>query len=347
MVQSEPYGETSQGEPITLFLLRNAAGMKVELIDWGATVVSVQVPDRNGELANVNLSYPDAATYERNPAYFGGICGRYSNRIALGKFTLDGTEYTLATNNTPNHLHGGKVGFNRKLWRGEIKPIEGAAAVKFTYVSPAGEEGYPGALKVVVTYTLTADNSLTLDYEATTDAPTVLNLTNHCYWNLAGATSGKTILDHQLQLASSHYLPVDETAIPTGELAPVAGTCMDFLQPEVIGKRISEPVNGSGGYDHCFVVDGKAGELRLAAKVTDPSSGRVMEILTTEPGIQFYTGNFMDGTADTGNQPQHGAFCLEAQHYPDSPNRPEFPTTVLQPGDVYKQTTVHRFSVAN
>ena len=344
-VQREPFGETASGEEVTQFSLRNHSGMKVGLIDFGAIITSVEIPDREGKLANVTLSHPDLAGYLVNAPYFGGACGRYANRIAGGKFSLDGIEYTLDLNNGPNSLHGGKEGFMKKLWKGEPFEDDKQVGVKFTYVSADGEEGYPGSLATVVTYTLTDANELRIDYKATTDKPTVLNLTNHAYWNLAGAGNG-LILDHELALDCSKYLPVDETGIPTGELAPVEGTCMDFRTPHKIGERIDQPVHGSGGYDHCYVVDGKIGELRPAAKIVEPKSGRVMEILTTEPGIQFYTGNFLEGTPETGNAPKHGAFCLETQHFPDSPNRPDFPTTRLNPGETYTQTTVHKFSVA-
>lgn len=344
-VQREPFGETASGEEVTQYGLRNRQGMKVTLIDLGAIITSVEVPDRDGKLENVTLSFPDCKSYLENAPYFGGACGRFANRIAGGKFSLDGTEYSLFLNNGPNTLHGGKEGFMKKLWSAETFQNDNQVGVTLTYVSPDGEEGYPGKLTSTVTYTLTDDNELRMDYKATTDKATVLNLTNHAYWNLAGAGNG-LILDHELTLTGSKYLPVDETGIPTGELAPVAGTVMDFLKPHKIGERIDQPVNGAGGYDHCYVVDGKIGELRPAAKIVEPKSGRVMEISTTEPGIQFYTGNFLEGNAKTGNAPKHGAFCLETQHYPDSPNRPEFPTTRLNPGETYTQTTVHKFSVA-
>ena len=280
-----------------------------------------------------------------NGPYFGGVCGRYANRIKHGKFSLDGTEYQLATNNGDHHLHGGKEHFMRKLWKAEPFQADKVAGVKMTYVSPDNEENFPGTLTSVVTYTLNDNNELTIEYAATTDKPTILNLTNHAYWNLAGANGG-LVLDHDLTLFCDKYLPVDESSIPTGELAPVAGTCMDFLKAEKIGARIDQTVNGGGGYDHCFVVNGKIGELRPTAKIVDPKSGRVMEIATTEPGVQFYTGNHLKGTPETGNAPKHGAFCLETQHFPDSPNHPDFPTTRLNPGETYTQKTVHKFSVA-
>lgn len=343
-VQSEPIFETSAGEPIVWYTLRNRQGMKVGLINLGGCLTQVELPDREGRLANVTLHFSDVRLYEQNPPFFGGICGRYANRIALGRFSLDGVEYQLATNNGRHHLHGGPDSFIRKVWQHE--PVQGdeAVGVRFTYLSPDGEEHYPGNLKVEVVYSLNDRNELRIDYRATTDKPTVLNLTNHAYWNLAGAGQG-TILQHQLQLFCDRYLPVDEESIPTGELALVAGTPMDFRDPHPIGERIEQVVNGHGGYDHCYVVNGEPGELRLAAKVVEPHSGRVMEIWTTEPGIQFYTGNHLQGTPENGLAPKHGAFCLEAQHFPDSPNRPEFPTTVLRPGEEYRQTTLHRFSV--
>lgn len=343
-VQSEPYGTMSSGEEVVHYSLMNRHGMQVGLINLGGIITAVVVPDRNGQNANVTLHFDDFAGYQVNGSYFGGLCGRYANRIAQGKFTLDGTEYSLATNNGPNHLHGGNDSFIRKVWRHEQVKTDDAVGVKFTYVSADGEEGYPGELTVRVTYSLNDANELKIDYEATTDKTTVLNLTNHAYWNLAGAANG-TVLDQELTLFCDQYLPVDETSIPTGELASVKGTPMDFISPHKIGERIAEPVNGGGGYDHCYVVNGKIGALRPAAKIVDAASGRMMEISTTEPGIQLYTGNHLQGTPATGNAPKHGAFCLEAQHFPDSPNRPEFPTTVLKPGEVYRQTTVHKFSV--
>lgn len=344
-VQSEPFCQTEDGQEVVTYSLRNTKGMKVELINLGGILTSVEAPDRKGTTANVTLHFSKPEGYLVNGPYFGGICGRYANRIARGKFSLDGKEYSLFINNGDNHLHGGKDHFMRKLWKGETFQTDKAVGVKLSYTSPDMEEGYPGELKTVVTYSLNNDNELTIEYEARTDKPTVLNLTNHAYWNLAGAGSG-TILDHELQLSCDKYLPVDEQSIPTGELAPVAGTCMDFTKPTKIGARIDQPVNGAGGYDHCYVINGKAGTLRPAARIVDPGSGRVMEISSTEPGVQLYTGNHLKGTPETGDAVQHGAFCLETQHFPDSPNRPEYPTTRLNPGEVYRQTTVHKFSIA-
>lgn len=344
IVQVENWGETEEGDVVQYFLT-NKHGMKVTLINLGATITSVDVPDRTGNAANVTLSFNTAAEYEKNAPYFGGICGRFSNRIAKGRFSLDGMDYTLAINNDPNHLHGGTKGFNRKLWTGQnVEAKDGEVGVRFTMESPDGDEGYPGTLKVAVTYSLTDANELRIDYTAQADKPTVLNLTNHAYWNLAGAGSG-AIDQHELTLSCDKYLPVDDTLIPTGKIEPVEGTPFDFRKPVAIGSRYEEV---DGGYDLCYVINRAEGEEKktvLAARVHDPKSGRVMEILTTEPGIQFYTGNFLEGTEATGGFPKHAAFCLECQHYPDSPNRPEFPTTVLQPGEVYTQTTIHRFSV--
>lgn len=343
-VQSEPFGQTEDGREITSYSLRNRHGMKVGLINRGGILTAVEVPDKNGEMANVTLNFSDPAEYLVNGPYFGGICGRFANRIAKGQFELDGKQYQLALADGKNSLHGGKDHFMKKLWRAEPFQTEKAAGVKLSYTSPDKEEGYPGTLKSIVTYSLNDDNELKIEYEATTDKPTILNLTNHAYWNLAGAANGK-ILDHELTLFCDSYLPVDETSIPTGEIAPVAGTCMDFSKSEKIGARIDQPVNGAGGYDHCYVVNGKVGELRPTAKIVESKSGRVMEISTTEPGVQFYTGNHLKGVPETGNAPKHGAFCLETQHYPDSPNRPEFPTTRLNPGETYQHVTVHKFSV--
>ena len=344
-IQPEPFGQTEDGKEIKSFNLRNRHGMKVGIINRGGIITSVEVPDRDGKLANVTLTFATPEAYLINGPYFGGICGRYANRIAEGQFAIEGEQYQLAANNGVHHLHGGIEHFMKKLWKAESFQNDKAAGVKLTYTSPDGEEGFPGTLKTVVTYSLNDDNELRIDYEATVEGkPTVLNLTNHAYWNLAGAANG-TVLDQELTLFCDKYLPVDEGSIPTGELSSVSGTCMDFTKPEKIGTRINETVNGGGGYDHCYVVNGKAGELRPTAKIVDPKSGRVLEISTTEPGVQFYTGNHLKGTPETGNAVMHGAFCLETQHFPDSPNRPEFPTTRLNPGETYRQTTVHKFSV--
>lgn len=346
-IEKSPFGKTAEGQEATLYTCVNANGLKLAMTDYGATVVSLETPDRDGKLANITLGFPSLDGYLQRHPYFGSTVGRYGNRIAGGKFSLDDKPYTLATNNGPNHLHGGKKGFDALVWQAEPVQTADGVGVKFTLRSPDGDEGYPGNLDVVVNYTLTNTNELKIEYEAKTDAPTVVNLTNHCYWNLGGAGSGK-ILDHELMLAADKYLPIDATSIPTGELAAVADTPLDFTKPTKIGARIEalkQPPHETKGYDHCFSLRGQEGKLELAARVKDPASGRVMEILTTEPGIQLYTGNFLDGTEGGNKYQQHDAFCLETQHYPDSPNRPEFPTTRLNPGQTLRSTTVHRFSV--
>jgi len=340
--ESEPYGEMPDGTPITQYYLTNGNGMTVSVIDYGAIVTSVIVPDQHGNAENVTLTQKDLAGWLESAPYFGAVVGRYANRIAGGKFSLDGEEYTLATNNDPNHLHGGLKGFDKVVWQAELmETTDDRAGVVLHYTSADGEEGYPGTLKVEARYILTADNELRMEYTATTDKKTVVNLTNHCYWNLGGASSG-TILDHNVTLHCKKYLPVDATAIPSGELAAVAGTPMDFTTPHVIGDRIDQV---EGGYDHCWVINGDAGTLRPAAKVVDPETGRVMEISTDQPGIQFYTGNFLNGEPSNGGFNKNEGFCLETQLFPDSPNQPDFPSSVLEPGQVYKHTTVHQFSV--
>ena len=344
-VTQQRFGKTAEGTETTLFTCTNASGAKMQVTDYGARLVAVDVPDKNGKLANVTLGFDSAEKYAAHSAYFGCTTGRFANRIAKGRFTLEGKEYKLATNNGANHLHGGTKGFDRHVWKGvEINSKDGVG-VKFTFRSPDGDEGYPGALDVVVKFLFTDKNEVRIEYTATTDKATVLNLTNHAYWNLAGAGSGDVLSD-KLTIMADNYLPVDDGLIPTGKLTPVKGTPMDFSEPKEIGSRIAETKKGAppGGYDHCYVLRGSKGELALAARVEDPRSGRVMEVLTTEPAMQFYTANFLDGDPKNGGHKQHGAFCLETQHYPDSPNQPAFPSTVLRPGQTYKQTTVYKFS---
>jgi len=347
MVKTESFGQTKDGQEVTLYTCTNKNGLVLKMIDYGATVVSVETPDKEGKLENITLSFPSLDGYlERHP-YFGSTVGRYGNRIAKGKFKIGDQEYTLATNNGPNHLHGGKQGFDAVMWKGQTAKTPGAVGVVFTYTSKDGEEGYPGNLNVDVTYLLTDNDELRIDYKAKTDQPTVINLTNHNYWNLGGQGSGQ-VLDHELMLSADQYLPVDSTAIPTGELADVEGTPMDFREFHAIGERIDEAKKqypDAKGYDHCWIVNGKAGQLRLAAKVKDPKSGRTMEVHTTEPGVQFYCGNFLDGSPAGNGFKQHEALCLETQHYPDSPNQPSFPSTLLAAGDMYMSTTVHKFGV--
>jgi aldose 1-epimerase len=344
-VSASPYGTTEDGVKVQLFTLRNTGGMVAKVTNFGATLVELDVPDRAGKTANVVLGYDTLAEYIKDTNYFSVTVGRYCNRIAQGKFTLDGEEYTLATNNGPNHLHGGDVGFSKKVWR--AKPAtDGSAQVAFSYVSPDGEEGYPGELKCQVTYTLTDDNELRFDYEATTDKNTVCNLTNHAYWNLAGDASGD-VLGHVLEVNAEQYTPTDDTLIPTGEIAPVDGTPMDFTKPKAIGEDIGQEGDEYKIlYDLNFVVRRTENPVRLHARVSDPGSGRTMEIYSDQPGIQFYTANHLDKIAGRGGATynKHQGFCLETQHYPDSPNQPDFPTTVLKPGETYKTTTIHKFS---
>jgi aldose 1-epimerase len=338
------FGKTEDGQEIDLYTCTNANGLVVKLTNYGAIVVSVETPDRDGKLANITLGFDKLDGYLQRHPYFGATVGRYCNRIAKGKFTLDGQEYTLAANNGENHLHGGVAGFDKQVWKAEEVKTDDGVGIKFTRRSVDGEEGYPGNLDAVVTYTLTNANELRMEFSATTDKATPCNLTNHNYWNLAGVGSG-TNENHELQLESDKYLPVDDGLIPTGELADVKGTPLDFTSPHKIGERLKQIAADPVGYDHCFVLRSQDGSLALAARVKEPSSGRVMEIFTTQPGIQLYSGNFLDGSEGAGGFKQYGAFCLETQHYPDSPNQPTFPTTILKPGETYKQTTVHKFSV--
>lgn len=343
-VQKKPFGQMPDGTEVDLYTLTNANGLKATITTYGAMLTSVESPDRNGQLANVTLSLESLPGYLAGHPFFGSIAGRFANRIAKGRFALDGAEYKLATNNGANHLHGGRKGFDKAVWKAE--PVTGAdfVGVVFTLLSPDGDEGYPGTLKATVTYTLNNANELKMDYTATTDKATPVNLTNHAYWNLSGAAAG-SILGHELTLNADRYLPVDDGLIPTGELAAVKGTPMDFTQPATVGSRIAQV---KGGYDHCYVLkQSQPGELSLAARVVEPKSGRVMEVFTTQPGVQLYTGNFLDGTLKAHGvvyQKHHG-LCLETQHFPDSPNRPEFPSTILRPGQTYHEVTVHRFSV--
>ena len=349
-VQKEPLGAAPNGESIEQFLLTNSHGLKVTLINYGAIVRSVEVPDRNGDFDNITLGFDNLDGYLQQGPYFGAICGRYANRIAKGKFSIDGVAYTLATNNAPNHLHGGKQGFDKVVWVAESIENENRefVGVKLTYSSKDGEEGYPGNLTVTVVYKLTEQDELKIEYTATADKATPVNLTNHCYWNLSGVAGPpkniKNILNHKMTLHCDKYLPVDKTTIPTGQLAEVKGTPMDFTTPTSIGSRIGEV---EGGYDHCYAITGGGESLTLAAEVLEPQSGRLMQVYTTEPGIQFYTGNYLNGLAASGGFSKHQGFCLECQHFPDSPNQPDFPNTILQPPQVYTQTTVYKFSIAN
>lgn len=342
-VTKESWAKTKDGQAVDIYTLNNSNGAVAKITNYGAIVTELCIPDKDGDLADVVCGFKTLAEYEAGHPYFGSIVGRYGNRIAKGKFTLDGTEYSLATNNDENHLHGGDVGFDKKVWSAEAVENEKSVGVKLTYVSPDMEEGYPGTLTSTVVYELTDDNELKIDYKATTDKATVLNLTHHGYFNLSGHDSGD-ILDHEMMIAADNFTPVDAGLITTGDIVPVKGTVMDFTTPAAIGARIKD-VEG-GGYDHNYVLNNQDGSMALAARVVDPRSGRVMEVLTTEPGIQFYTGNFLDGTNKGKGTVynKHAAFCLETQHYPDSPNKPDWHSVVLKPGDTYTHTTIYRFS---
>ncbi|WP_229374960.1 aldose epimerase family protein [Fibrella rubiginis] len=343
------FGTLPDGREAYLFTLRNAAGMEAKITNYGGFLVSLTAPDKSGKQANVTLGLSTLADYTKAPTSLGPIIGRFGNRIAGGKFTLDGTEYRLATNNNGNHIHGGKVGFSQKLWA--ATPADGPEpALTLRYTSPDGEEGYPGTLAVTVTYTLQKDNALRIDYQGTTDKLTVLNLTNHAYFNLSGQQ--RDVLTDVLMINADHFLPTTKAQIPTGELRPVAGTAFDFTKPRPIGAHINDTtdvqIQYGHGYDHCWVFTDKSPKLKLGATVYDPQSGRLMTMYTTEPAVQIYTANHLNGS-------QHGpegvpytrrfGICLETQHFPDSPNQPTFPTTTLRPGQTYRSTTVYQFSV--
>jgi len=344
-VEESVFGKMADGTPVKLYVLKNPKGMVVKVMEYGLIITELRTPDRQGKLGNVVLGFDNLDRYLKGHPFFGAIAGRVANRIANAKFTLDGKEYTLAKNNGPHHIHGGLQGFDNKVWKSRPLPCTArAAAVEFTYLSPDGEEGYPGNLSVTVTYTLTDENELRIDYRATTDQATPVNLTNHSYFNLAGSGD---ITGHELTLEADRYTPADEGLIPTGEIASVKGTPLDFTKPTPIGARMSQTGLKPAGYDHNFVLNGGGKSLALAARVYEPASGRVMEMSTTEPGVQLYTANHMDGSI-TGvggvAYPRHGGFCLETQHYPDSINKPNFPSVVLRPGQTYQTTTAFRFS---
>jgi aldose 1-epimerase len=344
----QSFGQDKDGVQVDIFTLRNSKGAEARICTYGGIVVSLKVPDRDGNLGDVVLGYDKLADYIKDSPYFGAMVGRYGNRIAKGKFTLDGQEYTLATNNFPNALHGGLKGFDKVVWTPKIMTTPEGTALELSYVSKDGEEGYPGTLSVTAVYTLTDDNALKLEYTATTDKDTVVNLTQHSYFNLAGKGD---ILKHVVMIPASKFTPVDSTLIPTGELRPVEGTPFDFRKPTAIGARINEndeQFKFGNGYDHNFVIDKPPGELGLMGRVYEPTTGRVLEVLSTEPGLQFYSGNFLDGS----NKGKGGwvykfrdALCMEPQHFPDSPNHPEFPSVVLKPGQTYHNTIIFKLSV--
>jgi aldose 1-epimerase len=350
-LKKQPFGKTADGQEIDLYTLANKNGVEAAIMDYGGTVVSIKTPDRNGKLDDIALGFDSVDGYLKDPPFFGALVGRYGNRIAKGRFKLNGVEYKLAVNNGENHLHGGLKGFDKVLWKARDVSEGQTPRLELTYLSKDGEEGYPGNLSVTVVYSLSDTNELRIDYAATTDKDTVVNLTNHTYFNLAGAGSGD-ILEQELTIFADRFTPADKGLIPTGELRSVDGTPFDFRKPTSIGARIGakdQQIQFGGGYDHNFVLIDGGGSLVLAARVDEPKSGRVMEVLTTEPGVQFYTGNFLDGTI-TGKggkvYPKRSGLCLETQHFPDSPNHPKFPSTTLKPGERYQTATVYRFSVA-
>jgi aldose 1-epimerase len=345
-VKKSSFGKTPNGTEVDLYTLSNGR-VTAKVITYGAILTELDAPDKKGETADVVLGFDDLKSYVAGHPYFGATVGRVANRIAKGKFTLDGKEYKVATNNGPNHLHGGLKGFDKVVWKAEAVQAKDGAGVRFRYHSPDGEEGYPGNLDVSVTYTLTDDNALRIDYEAKTDKATPINLTNHTYFNLAGAGKGD-ILGHELMLAADKYTPADETLIPTGKIEPVKGTPFDFTTAKPIGKDLKEVKGNPVGYDVNFVLrSGDDKKPALGARVVEPKSGRVLEMWTTEPGVQFYTGNFLDGKQEGkgGVYKQYYGFCLEAQHFPDSINQPAFPSVLLKPGQTYRQTTIYKFSV--
>ncbi len=352
-ITKEAFGEF-KGQPVELYTLTNNNGVVMKVATYGGTVTELHVPDRNGKSGDIVLGFDNldgyiSPEYEKSNPNFGAIIGRYGNRIAKGKFTLDGKEYVLATNNGENHLHGGNIGFNRVVWAAKPIETENGNALELTYTSKDMEEGYPGNLNVTVTYTLTDADELKIDYRATTDKATPCNLTNHSYFNLS-AGKQPTIADHELMIVADRYTEVDAGLIPTGKLPDVAGTPMDFTSPHKIGERIDadfEQLKLGGGYDHNWVLRDGNGLLALAATVYEPESGRFMEVMTTEPGVQFYAGNFLDGTLVGKNNTRYvkrAGLCLETQHFPDSPNQPDFPTTILQPGQTYQTLTIYKFS---
>ena len=339
-----PFGHATDGTPVEVLTLKNASGIEVQAITYGGIITSLKTPDRRGTIGDIVLGFDTIDGYLKGHPYFGAIIGRYGNRIANGRFAIDGQAYTLATNNGPNHLHGGDRGFDKHVW--QATPLKGRNAITFSRTSPDREEGYPGALTVEVTYVLTENNELVVEYLAKTDKPTHVNLTQHSYFNLAGSGD---ILGHELTIDADRYTPVNAALIPTGELAPVDGTPFDFRKPTAIGARINDAhpqiANGKG-YDHNWVLNGAAGQMRTVARVFEPKSGRTLAVSTSEPGMQFYAGNFLDGSI-TGKGGQayalRSGFCLETQHYPDTPNQPNFPTTLLKPGEEYRTATVFAF----
>lgn len=344
-IEKETFGTTPEGDEITRFTVSNDSGITASFINFGAILSSLKAPDRNGKAEIVTLGFDTLEGYISDIWFFGSTIGRYANRIEKGRFTLNGVEYQLARNSPPSHLHGGNKGFNKVVWKPDIDVRQDAIGVVFSYLSVDGEEGYPGDLSVEVTYTLNNRNELIVDYRAETDKATALNLTNHTYWNLKGVGLGNT-LDHELTLHADHYIPTDDDRIPTGEIKSVFTTPMDFTHPTRIGARIDR-IEG-GGYNHTYVINKEEGSLGLAARVREPESGRIMEVHTTEPGIHLYSGHFLNNYRGAGGVVFNrcDGLCLEAQHYPNSVNRPQFPSTILKPGELYRQTTIHRLSTS-
>lgn len=343
------YGTLADGQKADLFTLTNADSMVVQITNYGGIITKWMAPDKEGTMADVVLGVDGLDSYVKGHPFFGALVGRYGNRIARGSFKLDGETYPLAINNGPNHLHGGKVGFDKKIWQAEEMKSDSTVGLKLTLTSPDMDEGYPGKLDVTVTYTLTNAGELKIDYQATTDKPTVINLTNHCYFNLTGMK--RDVLEHMVTINADSMVPVDATLIPTGKLRAVAGTPFDFRTPQAIGKRIDEvadeQIKAGGGYDHCWVLNRTGKDIEQIATVYEPTSGRVLEVSTTEPGVQFYTGNFLDGSVKGKgvDYTKRMGFCLETEHYPDSPNQPQFPSVVLRPGETYNTSTIFKMSV--
>jgi aldose 1-epimerase len=348
-VEQRIYGELKNGESAYLYTLTNKNGMVVSITNYGGIITEILVKDKKGKFDDITLGYDNLQGYLDNSPYFGAIIGRYGNRICNGQFTLEGKKYQLDKNNDPNHLHGGYVGFDKVLWDAETFSDEVELRLQLKYLSKDGESGYPGKLSVFINYTLNNNDELEIDYSATTDKATICNLTNHAYFNLKDGGES-SILNHKIKINADSFTPIDNTSIPEGEILPVTGTPFDFTSPKSIGKSIDiddEQIQNGCGFDHNFVIDGNYGELRQAARVIEETSGRILDVLTTEPGLQFYSGNFLDGSfIGKGNvvYNRRNGFCLETQHYPDSPNKPNFPSTVLKPGEVYKTTTVYKFS---
>ncbi len=348
-IERRPFGKMADGTLVELFTLRSPQGLEVQVISYGGIIVSLFVPDGKGGKVDVVLGFDTLDEYVKSNPFFGCLVGRYANRIAKARFSLDGKEYPLAANNGPNHLHGGRRGFDKVVWKTTPRVTALGPSLEMTYVSKDGEEGYPGTLTTTVTYTVTKDDALRIDYHATSDKPTFVNLSQHSYFNLRGAGTGD-VMGHEIEIAAKRFTPVDDTLIPTGELRAVAGTPLDFTKPHVIGERIAakdEQLAHGEGYDFNYVLDSGGRTLALAARVKDPASGRAMEVSTTQPAVQFYTGNHMPETI-VGKGKKHYGFrqglCLETQHFPDSPNHPAFPSTRLDPGQEYRQTTVYRFT---